>query len=147
MPLSRPMLPLTFLLAALLGCGAPPQQVEFEARLKGWVGRPVQDYLLSTEAPYVSEPRPDGGRLYTFRQERVQTATEKYIEYQDLSTGQTVTMPEGGQVPPSMNRCSSMTIKTERPVQVKKNFFCRIILEADAEGRIRSVRYEGNDCW
>ena len=118
MPRSLPLACL--LLGSSLACLAPRLKADFEAGLRGWVGRPITAFIAAKGEPVKATPRSEGGRTYTF---------ESWNTYTTLSHGANADGTLSG----------GMTLASP--------LLCRQILEVDATGTILSTRYEGNNCW
>lgn len=136
------------LLIATLGCLPPKRQVEFEAGLNRWVGRPISAFIAANGLPTTSADRTGGDKVYLFARSRSQPVSWNYTEYTNFATGQRVVQGAASQPPAWMNDGGAQWVRVrDRSFDAQANFYCRIHLETDAEEIIRAVRYEGNDCW
>lgn len=108
-------------LAGLGGCLSIQQKADFEAGLRGWVGRPLAEF---PQGAYDSAWRPAaaGSRVYTFER-------------------------RGSQPGFGVSGGAASGASAPQGVRIAGALFCRIILEVDNRGIIISSRYEGNDCW
>ena len=141
---------LPFLLAiGMMACLPPKRQVEFETRLNRWVGQPMSAFIKANPFPAETSPRrPDGGRSYVFASTDSQPISFNYTEYTNYATGQRVVQGAAAHPPDWMNDGGAQQVRVaDRSFEGKANFYCRVILETDANEMIRAVRYEGNKCW
>lgn len=110
-------------LATTLGCLAPKLKADFEADLKGWVGKPMTEFIHYKGAPEQTRPRPEGGKILTF------------VTHQNQHG------------PGETSRFANADGTLGADVRFSSSGYCRLILEVDAKGTILTTRWEGNDCW
>lgn len=113
-------------LATAMACLAPKLKADFEADLKGWVGKPIAEFIVYKGEPAQAKLRPEGGKVYVFERNNTQSGPYKSVRgvRADGSLGWPILLSRGAYLE-----------------------FCRLILETDTAGTILTTRWEGNDCW
>ncbi|MDP2875779.1 MAG: hypothetical protein Q8O00_06305 [Holophaga sp.] len=138
----------SLLLTTSIACLAPKLKADFETKLSRWVGHSVTNFINANKLPDETIDRPGGGKTYVFAYNSNQKGSVKYTEYTSLDTGARVELTSGEQ-PTGWVRDSqdNRVIVKDTSVSTQFNKYCRVVLDTNAEGRILTARYEGNDCW
>jgi hypothetical protein len=118
-----PLLLCALWLATAMACLAPKLRADFEADLKGWIGKPMAEFILYKGEPEQTRFRPQGGRILTFLTHQNQSGSRETSRFANADG----TMGRG--------------------VRLSSPLYCRLILDVDDKGTILTTRWEGNDCW